>query len=51
MQSTKTHNLIYTVMASFVLLEDFSDDVAYYSLEVTAYYAQDPEKKTNCFKR
>lgn len=29
----------------FVLLEDFSDDVAYYSLEVTAYYAQDPEKK------
>jgi len=29
----------------FVLFEAYSDEVAYYSLEVTAYYAQDQEKK------
>ena len=28
----------------FVLIEEYSKEVAYYSLEVTAYYAQDPEK-------
>ena len=29
----------------FILIEDYSDEVAYYKLEVTGYYANDPEKK------